>query len=167
MINALAIAALLAVPAAAPAAAPPCLPRQALADAFVVMSPYVVRAARENCTAHLPADAFLINRGEALATRLQGEGAGLEGSAFVALDAFSEGKIPKIKEKAAMIKVMGGMIETMLEGKLSPQACAEASRMLEALSPLPGRNLGLAMASLMALSKVGADGKGPRVCENG
>jgi hypothetical protein len=166
MINALTIAALLAAPAAAPAA-PACVPRQMVSDAFVVLSPYAVRAVREGCTRHLPASAFLSRGGEALATRLQSEGAGMEESAIELFGFFSDGEIPEVKDKAALLKVTAELVQSTLAKDLTPKACVEANRIVEALAPLPGRNLGSVMASLMAFGAASSKGKGPRVCDDG
>jgi hypothetical protein len=100
MIKTLAIAALLAAPSAGSAR---CITRQQIADAAMTITPYAVDAVTEKCRPHLPADAFLAAKGQALASRLRAEGAGREASAAKAFVAFMGTEAPPIKDTESLV----------------------------------------------------------------
>ena len=170
MIQPVAIAALLlaqgAAPAA-PAAAPPCLQREGVRDAFMVLAPPVIEAVANKCKAHLPASAFLSARGAALVARMKADAAGRAPSAAGAIRAVAGDKVPEVSDPEALVTlggVFGGL--AVAEG-VKPESCGEMSNLLESLAPLPTENIGRAIVSVLILSKFGEKDSKPSICPNG
>jgi hypothetical protein len=149
MINALVIAAMLAVPATQ--TAPRCVTKTQMSDAAIVFAPYMVEALAETCRAHLPPEAFLVKNSGTLLARLKAESVGHEASAATAFIATMGADAPPMKEPEAFIKVMGSMTSGMMAQSIAPESCGEISGMVEALAPLPAANIGMFAASLATL----------------
>lgn len=149
MIKSLFIAALLAAPATE--TAPPCVTKRQVADAAIVLAPYVVEAVIDKCRPHLAADTFLAAKGNALHTRLKSEGAGREASAGAAVLAIMGPELPPVKDTASLVAVMGSMASGLMAKDLPVAHCAELSGIMEALAPLPAENFGMIAASMAGI----------------
>lgn len=167
MIQPTAIAALLLAQAAAPAAPPPCLQREGVRDAVMVLAPHLIEAVANKCKAHLPATAFLAARGADLVTRTKTEAAGRAPSAAVAIRAVAGDKVPEAANPEALV-MMGGLFGGMAVAEgVKPESCGEMSNLVESLAPLPTENIGRALVSVLILSKFGDKGNKPSICPNG
>jgi hypothetical protein len=152
MIKLLALSALLAAqPAASPAGAPPpCLPKERVGDVAMVLAPFVVDALARHCTPHLPPQAFLAAGGAALSQRLRSDSADRVGSAAETLQRFM-GDMPPMKDQQALLQVIGEMGTGFMVQNLQPANCGEVSAMVEAVAPLPTRNLGIFVSSFAGI----------------
>lgn len=163
MIQPIAIAALLLVQAAPPAANPPCVSREGVRDAAMVMAPHLVEAIAEKCRASLPAGAFLSSRGTEFVARLKSEAAGRSASAATVLSAFAGEKLPQIGGSDALLTVAVGIASSAIASEVKPESCGEYNTLVEAIAPLPSENVGRALASVLVLSET----KEPAICPNG
>jgi hypothetical protein len=169
MIQPIAIAALLLAQGAAPpapAAPPPCLQREGVRDAFMVLAPHLVQAVANKCKAHLPATAFLNMRGTDLVARMKTDAAGRAPSAAGAIRAVAGDKVPEAADPEALV-TLGGLFGMAIASEMKPESCGEMSNLVESLAPLPTENIGRAIVSVLILSKFGEkDGK-LSICPNG
>ena len=166
MIQPIAIAALLLVQGGAPAK-PPCLEREGVRDAFMVLAPHLVEAVATKCKPHLPATAFLAARSPELVARMKAQSAGQAPSAAAAIRSLAGDKMPEIKDPEALVTMGGVFGGAAIAEEMKPETCGEMSNLIESLAPLPTENLGMAIASVLVLAKVGEKGKGPTICPNG
>ena len=166
MIQPIAIAALLLVQGAAPAK-PPCLQREGVRDAFMVLAPHLVEAVAAKCKAHLPATSFLTARSSELVARMKAESAGRAPSAAAAIRSVAGDKLPEISDPEALVTMGGVFGGAAIAEEIKPQSCGEMSNLVESLAPLPTENLGMAIVSVLVLAKVGEKDKSPTICPNG
>ena len=166
MIQPVAIAALLLAQSAA-TPAKPCVPRDGVRDAVMVLAPHLVEAVAGKCKPHLPATAWLASRGGDLVTRMKAESAGRAASAAGAVRAIAGDKLPDLKDSEALMTVGAQFAGLAATENLEPQMCPEMSNLVEALAPLPSENMGRALLSVLVMAKVGEKGKGPAICPNG
>ena len=163
------IALTLVLSAAQQPPAPACIPRQGVADLAILISPFLIDAAMETCKAHLPANAFLATGAAGFSARLKADGAGREQSAMQTLQMFGGDKIPQMKDQRAFIQVSGEMLASQMVKDLQPARCPEANELIESLAPLPTRNVGGLIVSILGLTKPwetkGGKKKGPGMCE--
>jgi hypothetical protein len=164
MINGFVILALLA----APGTAPTCVTKRQIADAAMVLAPYVVEAVTDKCRPHLAADTFLVAKGDALHARLKAEGVGREASAGAAVMAIMGPEVPPVKDTASLVAVMGSMASGLMAKDLPVAHCAELSGIMEALAPLPAENFGMIAASMAGIiSEEDKDAPGKAAGEKG
>jgi hypothetical protein len=153
MIKLLALSALLAAqPAASPAGAPPgCLPKEKVGDVAMVLAPFVVDALARHCTPHLPPQAYLAAGGATLAQRLRTDSADRVGSAAETLQRIMGAGMPPMQDQQALLQVIGEMGTGFMVRNLRPANCPEVSAMIEAVAPLPTRNLGIFVSSFAGI----------------
>jgi hypothetical protein len=166
MIQPIAIAALLLAQAGTPAK-PPCVPRDGIRDAAMVLAPHLVEAVADKCKAHLPATSFLASGSAGLVTRMKAASAGRANSAAAAVRAVAGDKLPDIKDSEALMTMGAAFAGLAVTESLKPEMCPEMSNLVEAMAPLPSENLGRAILSVLVLAKVGDKGNGPTICPNG
>ena len=151
-------------------AAPACVTREQAADLVLVQLPDAVTTVSQQCTASLPADAFLRSGVTGWVERLRAEGGARRASALAGFTALTAGRLPQgITPDLAMSGMSSMFLGQALSGRMNPAACAEASRLLEAFSALPPANvatmvsagLGLAMAMRGAPAPAPAAGGAP------
>ena len=167
MIQPVAIAALLLAQGAAPAAKPPCLQRDSVRDAFMVLAPPLIEAVANKCKAHLPAASFLNARGAELVARMKSESTGRASSAAAAIRTAAGDKVPEIKDPEALVTVAAVFGGIAVAEVVEPESCGEMSDLLESLAPLPTENIGRAIVSVLILTKFGEQGDKPSICPNG
>lgn len=148
MIRIYAAAALLAAPAVAQAQQQ-CIPPQQVGDAAVVAAPFLIDGVAGACKAHVPAGAFLNSGAAAFSQRLRSEGAPRVESAVSVLKLMGGGKdIPEIEDPAALLTIIGTMVQAMLAPQIPPESCVGLSGAIEALAPLPADNIALLGSSI-------------------
>lgn len=144
-----ALAAGLSLTAAAPVAAKPCLSigeAQALA---MVTLPDAVESARLRCKASLPATSALTQSGQIISSRWKIEAAPFASEAEQALDKISPFPITAILGADAARKAARQVILREISARLDPRDCPSASEIIDALSPLPARNVARVMIALL------------------
>lgn len=151
-----------AMPAAAQAQAVSCIPpaeAQALLTSFL---PDIIRSVEETCRPSLPADAFLIHSGGALAERYGAEAqrAWKMGRATAVKIGGGEDLFGKLDDETVR-KVFGAGISSEITKGLKASDCATVDRVLEALEPLPPANMSMLIRVVLeASSRDGKTGKG-------
>ena len=163
MIHQLMAAALLASQAISPER--PCITRQQIADATVVIVPFLIDGARERCAAHLPDSAFLARPASLeLAERLRAEADSRRHSAAEGLRKFAEdGTMPGLSD-TTVVQVMGeGMTEAFLQS-VEPARCSTLDELFESLSPLAPTGIGRLSGAFFALAGTQFGAEGPPIC---
>lgn len=168
------IAAFLALTAiTAPAfAAKPCLTPDEADAVMTVALPGIVTGTADRCAAGLPRDAFLIERGPALADRYRREGQSawprargvmtrLGGSA-------AEGLLSGFGE-AGQRAAVDGFVGAAIAERLSEDRCVAADAMLELIEPLPTLSIGRIATLLLAVATEDGESNGLpfRICATG
>jgi hypothetical protein len=165
MIKTLALAAFLTAQSGqAPAPPKPCIPKEQIGDAAMVMAPHVIEGLARHCATHLPAAAFLNSGAPAFVTRMKSESTDRQASAMAVLLALAGDKIPGAQDQKALVQTMGELVAAMAVSQVDAKMCGSINSMVEALSPLPTRNVGLFASSLAALMAAQSEGKDARIC---
>lgn len=152
MIKLATLALLVAAPQTALAQGSRCVTRQEMTDVITFAAPIAVRTAATRCSDALPATAFLRTGGTQLAERLAGE-AGDSGAAVVSVFQKMGGeKMPAGLSAETMQSLARDMLGEMLGKEIKPRSCGKVNALVESLAPLPARNLGLMMSSLLELT---------------
>lgn len=153
------IAALLA---AAPAeqAQRPCLTEAQVEDLALFALPPLLEAAATACAPALPADAYLLNGGRALARTLAAESSGRWAGASATLSTMSKDKFPEGLSEATARGLVHDLALGGLKSKEAQAHCARINRVADLLSPLPPRNLaGLVVLGIELGSETGGKSK--------
>jgi hypothetical protein len=160
MIKSFAAAALL-VSAQPPATQPQCIPPQAAGQMVTALLPTIIDTLARQCSAHLPAGAFLGERSHALAERMRAETASIRGPAVAAILEMTGQDAARAGQDAEQpIRVLA---ESMT-GDVDPLRCRSASELVEALAPLPTANFAQAVGAVLAFVAAEAGEDGPPIC---
>ncbi|MFD1611922.1 hypothetical protein ACFSCW_08925 [Sphingomonas tabacisoli] len=113
---------------------------QALITSFL---PDLILATRDGCRASLPADAFLVRSGEALAARYDGEAGRAWTAARPAMGKLigEDAKLFDKLDDQTTRKVIGAGVAAKMGGSVKAKDCETVSQVLEALEPLPPANM--------------------------
>jgi hypothetical protein len=170
--HAAAVALLLAQPGAAPPR--PCLTTAELGDLAVVALPDVLDGFARNCSAHLPATAFLRSGASGFMEKLRAGGATRRDTALAALGRVAPPNLRAQISTEAGLKMMTGVLTGQMSSRLNPKTCGELSRFTESLAPLPAENVAMMFSSMagffMAMRPPPAAGgagqgrQGPPIC---
>ncbi len=150
MIKLAALAALLAAPATP--GAQPCMSRQDLADVFVFSAPVLIDAAAGKCAASLPSSAFLRTEAKALSDRLRGEGRGSGAAMSRFITATAGQELPAGLSAETLQSMTRDILGTMITNDIKPGDCSKVDALVGAMAPLPARNIGTMIASLIELT---------------
>lgn len=133
-------------------AAKPCV-SPAEAEALVtVMLPGALRGLHTVCDMKVPADAYLITAGPALASRFEGAAHAAEPVAAKVVGRMAG--LHNAMPTTAVAGYLSPLIEAMVvdsKDKLNASACGKASRTLQLLDPLPVQNVTALVELLMEL----------------
>jgi hypothetical protein len=140
------IAALLA---AAPAeqAQRPCLTEAQVEDLTLFALPPLLEAAATACAPALPADAYLLNGGRALAKTVGAESTRRWAGASTVLATMAKDKFPAGLSEATARGLLHDLAAQGLAAKGAQKECGRINRLANLLSPLPPKN----MAGLIVL----------------
>jgi len=169
-----AVAALLATPAMAQAQNSAGCLSQAEANAlFVFALPEMLNSVDEKCAPHLPRSAFLVAQGPQLVARQRAATAANWPTAKAAFIKMATAEDTKGDTAKIMTKIPDETLRTLVvtglgvavTSDIKPADCPKASRLVEALAPLPVANLATIVVETMGLAG-GKDKKPPiAVCE--
>jgi hypothetical protein len=154
MIKMLAAAALLSgQPVAAPIASPqpPCVTRQQVGDAVIVVLPILIGTMRERCRAHLPAAAFLNGGADDMAARLRATAEPRRDSALRALGHSTVIGGIRARTGEEGLARLTALITAGFTG-VGAQACADADILFESLAPLPPENIARFVGAMVGLA---------------
>jgi hypothetical protein len=138
----------LLAPTAQPGAPPPCINLVEVEHATLFLLPPVLDGLTEQCRAHLPASAYMLNGGAATSKRLTAERDVHWASAKAVMMRFGG------DSQAAMLSAdtAGSFIRDMIRSEggkaITAEHCATMDRALALLAPLPPEN----MAALVSLA---------------
>ena len=162
------LSAALITPAMAQAAEPPCLTAAEFTSLSSYALPSVIKGVAQQCSATLPADAFLRSKGDELSTRYARAKPGAWPGAKAAFLKMSNGTNDQAAQlirglpDTTLQPMVDGLIEGMVSQQLRPQRCGTIDRLVRLLAPLPPENtaelIGLAagLGSHTGTRKVGA-----------
>jgi len=150
------IAALLAAPTAEQAQRP-CLTQAQIEDSALFALPPLLEAAATACAPALPADAYLLNGGRALARTLAAESSGRWASASAALTTMAENEFPANLSETTARGLLHDLVLGGLKSAEGQAQCVRINRAADLLSPMPPRNL----AGLVVLAvEFGSESRG-------
>jgi hypothetical protein len=134
------IAALLA---AAPAeqAQRPCLTEAQVEDMALFALPPLLEAAATACAPALPANAYLLNGGRALAKTVGAESTRRWAGASAALASMAKDKFPAGLSEATARGLLHDLAAQGLAAKGAQKECGRINRLADLLSPLPPKNM--------------------------
>ena len=166
MIRLLACAALLALPQAASAAkAQACLTRQEAGTFVLFVAPSFLESAAQKCAAVLPPSSFLRTGYKAFSTRLRAEAASDAPALRTVIEKIAGEELPAgVKEETFRT-----MMEEVMVGEFAKDFkaadCAATEELTSAMSPLPARNVGTIIGTVIALAE--DDKKAPfKICKS-
>lgn len=134
-----------------------CVTEAESAAIFASLMPDLIDGLRDKCAAHLPANAFLVQNGNALIARYKAHADQRWPDAKLAF-----GRMTGESEMAAKLPdeffrpMLGAMVGSELVEDVKTQDCAGANRVVENLAPLPPENIAAMMGAILGLA--GKDG---------
>jgi hypothetical protein len=160
--------------ATAPAqpAAPPCLTQAQVEDMALFALPPLLEAAATACAPALPADAYLVNEGRALARTVASESSARWARASSTLSTMAGDKFPAGLSETTARGLLHDLAAAGLAAKGGQAQCGRINRAADLLSPLPPQNLaGLVVLAVEIASEedgkaaaAGKKGKRPFMC---
>jgi hypothetical protein len=157
----------------------PCITTAELGNLAVVALPDVIDSFAGRCSAMLPETAFLRAGASGFSQRLRTEGASSREPALAAVKRIAPPQLQAQVGTEAGLKSMVGMLAGGMAPRLNAKTCAELSRFVESLSPLPAANVammfssaaGFGMAMRPAVRASEGQGQaqrqsGPPICES-
>ena len=163
------LAAAMLTPTTQVAPAPPCLDRTDVNEVTMFLLPIALDGLADKCRAALPANAYLLNGGRALSSRLATASGTHWQGAKAAFEKISGEKVPKGITQPTMTQLFREMAKGEFIDKLKPADCADVNETAELLAPLPPENIG---GLLRLLIRVAASHPEPgkhddiRICPN-
>lgn len=158
----------LIAPGTAWAAEPPCLTAAEFTSLSSYALPSVIKGVATQCSASLPADAYLRSKGDELSARYaRGKTAAWPGAkaAFLKMSNGTNDQAAQLIRglpDRSLQPMVDGLIEGLVNQQLPPQRCGVVDRLVRLLSPLPPENtaelIGLAagLGSRTGRGKLGA-----------
>ena len=148
------------------AATETCVSEAEGAAIMAVLMPDLIQGLGDKCVAHLPADAYLVQNGKALAARYKILADERWPTAKLAFGRMS-GDI-EMAEKLPdeyFRPMLGSMIGAELVKGITPQDCGGADRIVENLSPLPPQNVANLVGAILVLAHKDGANKGFELCK--
>lgn len=126
----------------------PCLTRAEALGLVVTILPDAVTSAQTRCRSSLPATSALIQAGGVIAARWRAESAGFAIDADRAIDKVSRLPLASALGSETARKAIKPAILRETSKRLASHDCANASEILDAISPLPVHNVARALLAL-------------------
>jgi hypothetical protein len=162
--------ALLAAQGAQAAEPPKCLTRAQINDATLFLLPSVLDAFAAKCRAALPANAYLLNGGQALSKRLAATGGDhWQGAMSIVTQFAGDKKLPTtgLSPDTARALIRDVLTSQVLD-KLKASDCGRINEGLDILAPLPPENIGRMVALFIDIGGESDRAKGksgpPPIC---
>lgn len=146
--------ALVSLASAAPAqTARQCLTAEEAGGLVTYALPSTIKGLSQQCAKSLPATASLIQGGPILAARYQPEADKAWPLARLAFDKLAGSKMTEtIGENGARV-LLAGVLESVVAQQIKAQDCGTVDRLINALQPLPARNLADLLIILMEVGR--------------
>jgi hypothetical protein len=147
----------------------PCVTTAELGDLAVVALPEVIDSFAQRCSAMLPETAFLRAGASGFTQRLRTEGAANRAPAMAALKRMAPPQMQAQIGTDAGMKMVVGMLAGSMGPRLNAKSCAEMSRFVESLSPLPAANVAMMFSAAAGVAMAmrppqQAGQSGPPIC---
>lgn len=145
-------------------AATPCLTPAEVGALTQFSLPGAISGARDHCRQVLPADAYLVRQGAALAERYRQDSDGswpAAKSAFLKLSANGNAdahRLLRAMPDHSLQQMASGLIQGLVTTELPLKHCARVDRMVDLLAPLPAANAAGVVATLVEIGSAGKDG---------
>ena len=120
----------------------PCLDRTDVNEVTLFLLPLALDGLAEKCRAALPANAYLLNGGHALSSRVAAASSAHWQGARAAFEKIAGEKVPKGVSEATVTQLFREVAKGELIDKLKPADCGDVNEAAELLAPLPPENLG-------------------------
>jgi hypothetical protein len=167
----LALAAALLTPSTQ-TSSPPCLGRAEVNEVTYFLLPIALDELADKCRPALPANAYLLNGGRALSTRLKADSGAHWAAAMQALAKVGGSPVPRGVTQETTTQLFREMARGEFLGKLKPENCRDVNEVTELMAPLPVENIGGLVALLIRLGTADSGGQAPRnhdirICREG
>lgn len=138
-----------------------CIPPRDAGRMVTALLPSVIDSLARQCSAHLPAGAFLGERSHVLAERIRGETADVRPSAVVTVMTITGQDVATIGQSSDQ---MIGVLADSLAADVDAVKCRGANDLFEALAPLPTPNIAQALGAVLSVAAAQAGEDGPPIC---
>jgi hypothetical protein len=163
-----ALVAISLVTAAQAQAASNCLTTEEAGGLVTYALPATIKGLSSQCAKTLPATAAIVQGGPVLAARYQIEADRAWPMARTAFDKMSGSELTKVIGDDGARAMIDGILGTAITQKLKPEDCGTVDRLVNALQPLPARNMADLVIVLMEVgSKNEAKGGPFNLCKPG
>ncbi len=152
MIRSLAAASLLIASSSAAAAPPRCVTRAEAADLGLFLMPVLIDGIAAKCRTALPADAFLVRDGRALAQRLDAEGLRRWPGARRAMEKMGGDKLPDFVSDDTAQRLAREAVASEVVKDVKSKDCPDIDEGLSILAPLPTENFGRMIALFLSFA---------------
>ena len=130
------------------------------------LMPDLINGISDKCVAHLPANAYLVQNGKALAARYKMLADQRWPTAKLAFGRMT-GE-PEMADKLPdefFRPMLGSMVGAELVKGVTPQDCGGANRIVENLAPLPPENVANLVGAILVLAEKDGRSKGFPICK--
>jgi hypothetical protein len=141
-----------------------CLERKEAVAVFQAMLPAFIEGAASRCSSVLPPEAFLRAGAVPFAERLRRENKFEPGILSAALSKAAGTEMPAGISDTTVLMLTNDVAKTMLVQELRDENCQGINEMIEAVSPLPARNITMLLSGLMTVLPEGTTNTGFRIC---
>lgn len=133
---------------------------------MATLMPDLINGLGDKCVAHLPANAYLVQNGKALAARYKILADQRWPTAKIAFSRMTGDVAMAEKLPDEFFRPMlGSMIGSELVKDVTPQDCGGANRIVENLAPLPPENVANLVGAILALADKDGSNKGFELCK--
>jgi hypothetical protein len=156
------LVALASISVAAPAQKPAqCLTAEEAGGLVTYALPSTIRGISQQCSKTLPATASLVQGGPVLAAKYQNEADLAWPQARKAFDKLAGSEVMSVMSDEGAKALLSGVMEAAMSQQIKPSDCATVDRLVNALQPLPARNLADLVIILMELGRKNSSAKPP------
>lgn len=143
-----------------------CLQREEAIAVFQVMLPAFIEGAASRCSAILPPQAFLRTGATGFAERLRRETKLEPGVLTSALSKAAGQNMPPGISDATVLMLTNDITKGMLTQELRDESCSGVNEMIEAVAPLPAKNITMLLSGLMTVMPNSATHTGFSICRS-
>ncbi|HEX8364768.1 MAG TPA: hypothetical protein VF603_05730 [Allosphingosinicella sp.] len=155
------VAALLLLAGQAPAQQERCISPAEAGRIATALLPSVIESLARQCTAHLPANAFLGDRSRLLAERIRSETADVRPSAVATMMSITGQDVAVIGDNSDQ---MIAVLAASMTSDVTAVQCRGANDLIEALAPLPTANFAQAFGAVLGVAAAEAGEDAPPIC---
>jgi len=142
----------------------PCVTRQQVADATVILIPELISGAQARCREHLSADSFILQPAATqFAERARAERDQRTASAAAGLRIISGDELPGMRDETVVAMMGEGLAGQMMQNA-NPSQCRDVNVLIESVASLAPIQIGNFLGAMFGLAGVGGGNSGPPIC---